>query len=55
MKTILGILKDVHRFTMYEIPYTNIQWKSILEDIFYKIGIIIYPFFLHKKFYTWNL
>lgn len=45
-KTILGILKDIHKYTMQEnMPYTNISWKDILSDIYYKIGIITYPIY----------
>lgn len=43
-KTMLGILKDIHKYTMHKnMPYTNISWKDILSDIWYKIGIVSYP------------
>ena len=46
LKIIWGILKDIHKYTMQEnMPYTNISWKDILDDIWYKIGIITYPIY----------
>lgn len=43
-RTIWGILRDIHKYTMLEnMPCTNISWKDILSDIWYKIGIISYP------------
>lgn len=44
LKIIWGILKDIHKYTIIKnMPYTNITWKDILSDIWYKIGIISYP------------
>lgn len=46
LKTVSGILKDIHKYTMLEdMPYTNIEWKDILSDIWYKVGIITYPIY----------
>lgn len=45
-KTILGILKDIHKYTMQEnMTWTNTNWKDILHDVWYKIGIITYPIY----------
>ncbi len=50
LKTIIGIIKDIHKYTMQEnMPWTNISWKDILGDICYKIGIITYPFYYIKN------
>ncbi len=49
-KTIIGIIKDIHKYTIREnMPWTNISWKDILSDIYYKIGIITYPIYYIKN------
>ncbi len=46
LKTISGIIKDIHKYTMLEdMPYTNIRWKDIFSDVWYKVGIITYPIY----------
>lgn len=46
LKVGLGILKDIHKYTMQEnMPWTNISWKDIISDIWYKIGIVTYPLY----------
>ena len=46
LKTIFGIFKDIHKYTMLKnMPYTNIEWKDIIGDIWYKVGIITYPIY----------
>lgn len=50
LKIISEIIKDIHKYTMQkDMPWTNKSWKDILSDIWYKIGILTYPFYYIKN------